>query len=46
MRQSLAASGPGVRVTTIDTSSLASGVYFLRIESAVDRVTRRFVLVR
>jgi aminopeptidase N len=39
-------SGTGVRFETIDTTALASGVYFLRIESPGGQATRRFVVLR
>jgi hypothetical protein len=36
--------GPGLE--TVDTSSLAAGVYFLRVRSGRDQATRKFVIVR
>ncbi len=39
-------SGAGIRVETIDTSRLASGVYFLRLDSVRGQTTRKFVVLR
>jgi aminopeptidase N len=40
-------SGPaGVRFETLDTSTLATGVYFLRISAFEGQATRKFVVVR
>jgi len=38
--------GAGVRFETIDTSRLASGAYFLRLESGQGAVTQKFVVLR
>jgi len=36
----------GIRFETLDTSSLAAGVYFLRLKTFESQVTRKFVVVR
>jgi len=43
---SSSSSGAGVRYETIDTSRLASGAYFLRLENTQGAATQKFVVLR
>jgi hypothetical protein len=46
LSRAVPSSPSGVRFEPLDTSSLATGVYFLRLKTSRDRATRKFVVVR
>jgi hypothetical protein len=46
LSRAVSSASVGIRFETLDTSSLAAGVYFLRLKTFESQVTRKFVVVR